>query len=180
MSRAEMLAKMTPHGPQITGEGFGGFQKLTMMDIAGALGMGNLDHSAYLFGILKYCGDHQVMGRLDRIIRGHVYQIGKFEGWNLTDAEVRGLAALSLFENLHSPVCDRCNGSCQVAAKPCDKCSGSGRLPLSNRRRAIIAGIPEATWRRDWKVRAARCYQIVSPWDAMVAEHLNRQFREVA
>ena len=176
MSRAEMLAKMTPHGPQITGEGFGGFQKLTMMDIAGALGMGNLDRSAYLFGILKYCGDHNALRPLDRIVRGHVAQIGKLEGWMLTDAEIVCLARLSLIEHIHSSVCDRCNGSCQIAAKACDKCHGCGRLPMSNRRRAEVAGIPRESWRRSWQVRAARCYEFVSRWEADVAAHLERQF----
>lgn len=176
MSKAELMAKMTPHGVLITGAGFGGTARLDMMDVAGALGMGGLDHSAYLFGLLKYCMDHHVAGRVERIMCGHVAAMSKAFMWGLTDEQIAGMARLAILENMHDTVCRTCNGSAQVAAKPCEPCNGVGRIPMSNRKRAAIVGVPETTWRREWKDKANRCYRIVSLWDAEVTAHLARQF----
>jgi ribosomal protein L40E len=180
MSKAELMAKMTPHGVQITGMGFGGTTNLSALDVAGALGMGGLSHPAYLFGLLKYCGDHQVLGRLDRIVRGYVFTLGKAERWNLTDDQICGLSRLAVFENLHVRTCGKCNGSGTIAAKACDKCEGTGRLPMSNRQRATIAGIPETSFRREWKSRAQRCYGIVQNWESELITHLHKQLAEAA
>jgi hypothetical protein len=176
MSRAELMAKMTPHGCQITGMGFGGEAGITGLDVAGALGMGRLTHPAYLFGLLKYCSDHNVLSRIDRIMRGHVAAIGKSSRWFLTDDQIAGLARLAIVENIHCPVCDRCHGSGEIAARPCDKCAGSGRIPMSARRRAEIAGIPWTTWRREWDGRAQQCYGVAHAWDVEIQAHLHQQF----
>lgn len=176
MSKAELLAKMTPHGIVITGAGFGGTVRIDMMEVAGALGMGGLDHSAYLFGLLKYCMDHHVIGRIERIMRGHVAALSRAYQWGLTDAQIAGMAQLAILENLHDTVCRSCNGSAQVAAKPCEACNGSGRVPMSNRKRAALVGVAETSWRRDWRDRANQCYQVVSRWDADVTAHLAEHF----
>jgi hypothetical protein len=51
---------------------------------------------------------------------------------------------------------------------------------MSNRRRAEIVGVPETTWRRVWRPRAAWAYAYVQQWDAEVMAHLARQFSEAA
>jgi len=56
MSRAELMAKMTPHGIVISGQGFGGTPAISAMDVAGALGMGKLARPAYLFGLMLRMG----------------------------------------------------------------------------------------------------------------------------
>jgi ribosomal protein L40E len=176
MSKAHLLAKLTPHGVTITGEGFGGHARLDAMDVAGALGMGGLDWRAYKFGLLKYCGDHLSLRPLDDAMRVAIAEQSRAGRWNLTAEQISGLASLAIIENLHDRICDRCNGSGTVAAKECDKCHGTGKLPMSERRRAEIVGVPESSWRRLWKPRAAWAYAVVQQWDADVTAHLSRQF----
>lgn len=176
MSAAELMSMLAPHGPRITGMGFGGIPSLTPQDIAGALGMGGLDRPAYWFGLLKYAGDDSVAHRVNQCIRIGVGAIAKDQGWKLTDRELACLCEITLREGLTSPVCPACNGSGSVAAKDCERCHGVGRIPMSSRQRAAWMGVPETTWRRVWKPRADDCYRIVVRWESAVEMHLRKHF----
>ena len=171
---AHLLAKLTPHGVVITGAGFGGQVEISGLDVAGALGMGNLSRGAYLWGLLKYAGDHQALPSLTRIVRGHVFQLGKSEGWGLTDAQIVGLAQLAILENLHAKVCPVCNGCGTVAAKTCERCAGVGRVSLSKRKRAEIAGFQKDTWNRVWDRRSRETWAVVNNLEAELLAHLWR------
>jgi hypothetical protein len=171
-----MLAKMTPHGLLITGSPFGGKSEISALDVAAALGMGGLSHPAYQFGLLKFTGDSRALAVVDRMVRTHVGAMAKAEGWGITDEQVRGLARLVIVEHMESPVCSVCNGSGSVAAKPCEHCSGVGRVPLSKRRRAEIAGIERTAWNRHWDGRGRRIWLVVAEWEAELVSHLQRHF----
>lgn len=176
MSRAELMAKMTPHGIVISGQGFGGTPAISAIDVAGALGMGRLSRPAYLFGLLKYTGDTAAASSVYRITTEQVEALATGEGWNVSSHELAQLVGMAIRENMHAAVCPACNGSGVVAAKECGECHGIGRLATSNRERARLFGVPETTWRRQWRERADRCYRIVQAWDADVVRHLAWQF----
>lgn len=171
-----LMAKMAPHGVMITGQGFGGLAAITGMDVAAALGMGQLSGGAYFFGLLKYCGDEAVESRVRQCIKINVGALAKAWEWKLTDGEFAKLCELTLAEGLSCPVCGLCNGSGVVAAKDCERCGGVGRVSRSGRERAAWLGVSETTYRRVWKGRVDDCYRTVVRWETELSEHLKRHF----
>jgi ribosomal protein L40E len=172
------MAKLTPHGRVPNGEGFGGFVRLDPMEVAGALGMGGLDARAYWWGMLKWAGDHAMLGRITRVMETYAYHASVACGKNPSDEQVVGLATLGILMGLHDEVCDRCNGSGQVAADTCGKCGGARRIPMSGRRKAEIAGIPRETWREGrWDEVAATLNRVTVDWDTAVDKHLRRYLK---
>jgi hypothetical protein len=175
MSGVADLAKLPPHGRLPNGEGFGGFTRLDPMDVAGALGMGALDDRAYQWGMLKWAGDHGMLVRVTNTLRHYARQAAIRCGKRPTPDQVAGLATLAVLMGLHDAVCDRCNGSGLVAAKPCEKCCGSGRVPMSGRRQAEIVGIARETWREGrWSQVVAVLSGVTAVWDSSIDEHLKK------
>lgn len=176
MSKAELLAKMTPHGLVITGGTFGGSAAITAIDVAGALGMGGLSYPAYQFGMLKYAGDDRARANVYRLVRIAAGAMAKAEQWSITDAQIESLAALAIHEHLHCPVCSACNGCGLVAAKSCEQCLGTGRVNLSKRARAKLTGIERTEWNRRWDVRSRALWVVLANWEAELLAHLQKHF----
>jgi ribosomal protein L40E len=180
MSKAELLAKMSPHGLVITGGTFGGSAAITAIDVAGALGMGGLSYPAYQFGMLKYAGDDQARAKVYRLVLIATAATAKAERWGVTDEQIESLAALAIHEHLNCPVCGKCNGCGQVAAKSCEQCLGTGRVNLSKRARAKLTGIERTEWNRRWDVRSRAVWAVMAGWEAELLAHLQKHFGKQA
>lgn len=173
-----LLAKVTPHGKVINGEGFGGAPAVTAVDVAGALGMPaggeRLDNLAWQWGLAKYAFDPTAVRTVKRECIRRV--IDANAGRGKSSAWLAGLAVFVLEQQLIPPVCPECNGGGMVAGKSCLRCSGSGRRSVSKRGAAARLGLSESAWRRTWEARTSDLVRAMTDWESAVQAHLHWHF----
>lgn len=149
MSAAELLSKMTAHGVQITGEGFGGEVAITAQDVAAALrGTHGL---AYDLVLLKYTGDDSVALRLQE---GLVEWVVQNEGLSRWDAAPYAKEAID--DCISGSLCRTCSGTGVYKYKDCPGCRGTGRRDKSERARADALGITRHEYRSSGAGRFTR------------------------
>ncbi len=113
----------------------------------------------------------------------------------------RRLAGLAIYECMDLPICPECNGKGTTtfsldrhperALSPffeslndhegrirCATCQGSGRVKLSDRKRADLAGIGKDSWQRIWSKRYEGTHAMVLGWRDQAHSHLTRKLSE--
>jgi hypothetical protein len=150
MGIEHQVAKMTAHGIQISGMGFGGLPELSQTDIAAALA--GLHGPAYWLLRLKYCGDVSQAKPLAESIAWHMLGEAMAGGDDVSAQIARKLARVIVLQFTTGPVCEDCHGTGTAfegtRVKDCQSCRGSGRLSMTAGRSAQLAGVSEPTYRK--------------------------------
>ena len=152
MGIAEIVAKMTAHGPQIGAMGRGGIPELSMTDVAAALS--GLHGPAYWLMRLKYCGDYSMFQRLSDSIAFRLIGEAMVGGDDIGVQEARKLASVVVMQFTTGPICEECHGTGTSfqgsTVKDCGPCKGSGRLVMTESRSAAIIGVSPPTYRKKY------------------------------
>tara|TARA_R110002073_G_scaffold44656_3_gene123726 strand:- start:4000 stop:4554 length:555 start_codon:yes stop_codon:yes gene_type:complete len=152
MGVEHQVAKMTAHGVQITGEGFGGTGELSQTDIAAALA--GLHGQAYWLMRLKYCADMSMFQRLSDSIAFRLLGQALAGGDDIGARAAGKVASVVVMQFTTGPVCDSCHGTGTAfhgaTVKDCGACNGSGRLSMTQETSAGIAGVSVPTYRKKY------------------------------
>ncbi|RLB62490.1 MAG: hypothetical protein DRH08_12385 [Deltaproteobacteria bacterium] len=145
---AELLAKLTAHGVNITGEGFGGTPEITQSDVAGA--MAGMRKEVYEFVLLKYCADARMMERvIERVtwrVIGETFTGSYDPGMRL----ISRIAVIIVHMATEGPICETCNGTGTYASKSCHGCRGTGKTHMTQGKCAGMARISVPTYKKYW------------------------------
>jgi hypothetical protein len=152
MGIAEIVAKMTPHGPQIGAMGRGGIPELSMTDVAAALS--GLQGPAYWLMRLKYCGDASLFQPLADSIAFRLLGEAMAGGDDIGAQAARRLASIVVMQFTTGPVCEDCHGTGTAfqgaTVKDCAPCKGTGRLVMTESRSAGMIGVSPPTYRKKY------------------------------
>jgi len=173
---AELLAKLTAHGVQFTGGGFGGAVEISESDVAAALA--GLDHRIYEFMRLKFCGDASMM---KRVVEGVAWDIVLETFSDERDPGIklaRNLALIVVHQATEGPLCPNCNGTGTFRYRDCKACD-SGRRHMSIRLCASMAGVSRAVYRRDWERLVNFYVSKLQGYEAVGVAHIWRQLKKV-
>lgn len=140
---AERLARLAASGKHISGEGFGTGQPDLML-LAGSLcGLSSIGEEL-IRG--RYLLDERAQKKLVLMISAKASS-----DYDLEPSAAFGVGRAAVYCVMADAICKTCNGAGvnreQVACKRCD---GVGRKPISDRRRALVAGIDKSTWLRSY------------------------------
>lgn len=178
-----------------------GYGETTKEDIAASLS--GLYEDAMLMGMFYECGDGKALVRLERRLWQRVIGMAQAERWKLPTGEfvTRRLVGLALYEAMDPLICPECNGKgsttfdlrhnpglilspyySQLSEREgrlrCAACQGSGKVKLSGRKRADLAGINKDTWIRYWSSRYEAVLTLTRDWLSDARSHLARQLRK--
>lgn len=157
---------------------------------------------AFLMGMAYECNDHQSLLDLELRLWQLVMHRSKQERWRCPSQPFlcRRLAGLALFEVMHPRICLLCNGkgtfTFDINDHPeyilsihfdqvsehngrmrCLGCNGTGRLKLSARKRADLAGVHKYTWQTYWGARYQPIYDLVRQWLQDARTHLDEKLK---
>lgn len=181
----------------------GGHNSLSREDVEAMLC--GLARNAFLMGMAYECHDLKALEDLERRLWQIVIGMSQAEQWKLPKGEfvTRRLAALALYESMDPLICPQCNGkgttTFELRREPglmmsqyysqlnehegrirCQACQGSGKVKLSARKRADLAGINKDTWPRYWASRYEAVFALTREWLTEARSHLARELRRNA
>lgn len=136
---AERLAVLTARSKHINGEGYGTTRADPMM-MAGALAgltplQAELMHAKYR---LEYRAQ-------ETVVTLYAATIAKQYALSLSKATAVSRAAVHCV--VHGAACKMCMGTGVMPdQRECKRCEGVGMRAVSDRQRALVAGIPKSTW----------------------------------
>lgn len=141
----KILARLTAGGVGVEIIGRGGAGGLTRDEIAAALA--GLDRIAALYASVMFLHDRGAMGELIE----RVAQIVDRRWW-ADPEQAAGLTLLALADVTAPNYCDACKGGggFQILDewRTCPKCAGAGKLAISVRQSATVAGFRVSTWHK--------------------------------
>lgn len=181
MSAGAMLFAMTTaRGTNLDSAGRGGFGQLSKADVAGSLAWGNLGQTAYLLGLVKYCGHTDGLPVLSTLVYQHSMTLATRAGLTVPVGKelLRYHAIFAVCEVVGNARCPQCAGSGDRKGLPCFACQGAGELRLTERAIAGAVGIPRATWQRRWKPHYVRLTADLECWADRALSHVYRYTRE--
>jgi hypothetical protein len=178
----------------------GGHGGSSTSDIAALLA--GLDHEPFLMGMAADLGDFGALRQIELVLWERARQIGERENWDPPRGEftVRRMAAVALYEAINDPRCYVCNGSAemtislaefpgmilaptyrQITATSCVvRCPACvcGKVRLSGRKKADLAGINKDMWTRIWAKRYEPLFSIANGWRETARQYLAARIRE--
>lgn len=190
-----VLARLTTKGAWYEAGGSGKGQRpggmlIPASEIAGALGMGNLQRAPYLLGLAVFADDsaagQQLVMALTTPVEFRLAELG-YPG-----DRVRQLCELVVLEVLWPRRCAECQGNgrcrvtyCEVDTRRhadrwivCGRCAGKGRDSFTQRDAAAVLGISQVGFRKSWQRRADIARQVLSGCEAALLEHIHDQLVE--
>lgn len=174
----------------------------TSSDIAALLA--GLDREPFLMGMAADLGDLRALQDIELILWERARYIGDRENWDPPRGEftVRRMAAVALYEAISDTRCYVCNGTSEMAialaeypgmvmapsfrainAESCIvRCPAcvAGKVRISGRKKADLAGINKDLWTRTWAKRYEPIFQIANGWRHTAAQYLAHRIREEA
>ena len=162
---SEILARLNPLSVHFGGTGGGGWGEFTPLDVAAALGMGNLSRLGYLLALAKFAGYSDVMPELYKRAYGEIWETFYKEGRQQTD-RFDNLIKTAVDDVIDWHVCPKCLGIGEARAPKvkglikCKKCDGSGKVFPSNRELAKRCQIPKTTFINKYR----------EPYDRMIKQ----------
>lgn len=172
----------------------------TSSDIAALLA--GLDREPFLMGMAADLGDLRALQDIELILWERARYIGDRENWDPPRGEftVRRMAAVALYEAINDTRCYVCNGTSEMAISlteypgmvlaasfrtinaescvvRCPACI-AGKVRLSGRKKADLAGINKDVWTRIWAKRYEPIFQIANGWRHTAAQYLAARIRE--
>tara|TARA_R110001599_G_scaffold33832_3_gene108828 strand:+ start:14489 stop:15031 length:543 start_codon:yes stop_codon:yes gene_type:complete len=177
MGVEHQVAKMTAHGVQITGEGFGGTGELSQTDIAAALA--GLHGQAYWLMRLKYCADTSMLARLVDAVAFQMLGEAMVSDEDVSAHTAKGLALVAVMQATLGPICDDCHGTgtafTKDSATDCVPCRGTGRLAMTQDRAAGIAGMTRKTYAKTYSRLVDRAVSRLEAFESLGFTHVRRQ-----
>jgi hypothetical protein len=178
----------------------GGHGGTTASDIAALLA--GLDREPFLMGMAADLGDFSALQQIELVLWERARQMGERENWDPPRGEftVRRMAAVALYEAVKDPRCYVCNGTAEMTisladypgmilapsfraitdtsgAVRCPACI-DGKIRLSGRKKADLAGINKDMWTRVWARRYEPIFQIANGWRETAHKYLRDRIRE--
>lgn len=179
-----------------------GHAALKPSDIAGMLG--GLYREAFWIGMVYACADSRALADLERNLWVRVMDMADRGSWEFTHGQMscRRLAGLALYETVDDRTCPVCNGKGTTTFSldeipglvfspyyerlneyegriRCMGCQSSGKVKLSGRKRADLAGIGKDAWSRVWCKRYEPVYALAVGWLGDANRHLAKRLREL-
>lgn len=189
-----MLTARSPNFPRMP-RGHGG---LTPNDIAAMLA--GLERPAFLMGMAYECGDQKALRELEAILWRWVIDRAREAHWRSPRPRFlcRRLAGLALYEALDPMVCPTCNGKATLTFSldehpdyilspyygelnehegkiRCLTCRGAGKVKLSARKRADLAGIHKFIWQQYWGSKYEDVHQLAKDWLYQARAHIAKK-----
>lgn len=180
----------------------GGHGETTTADVAAMLA--GLHGEPYLMGMTAELGDIGSMKQVELRLWERARGISERECWDppLGQFTVRRMAGLALYEAIDDRCCYVCNStgemrislrqypgmimapsfvaiSADAGGVRCVACQGSGRVRLSGRKKADLAGIHKDEWTRRWAKRYEPIFAIANGWLETARSYLAQRRREL-
>ncbi len=174
MSTENLLAKMTAHGIQISGEGFGGKVDISCTDVAAACA--GMREPVYMLMLLKFCADKAAA----KPMQIYIAQLMHKENPAMPLARCMDLALVVLVQEVGGYICKTCDGTGRARYAVCRGCKGSGKADISQRERARLVGIDESTYRRSYAKLVEAWAAQAGQWESEGLRHVWRQCRGAA
>lgn len=177
-----------------------GHGAITTADIAALLA--GLDREPFLMGMAADLGDYDALRQIELVLWERARHIGERENWDPPQGHftVRRMAAVALYEAINDTRCYVCNGTSEMAVAlteypgmvlapsfrainaescvvRCPACV-AGKVRISNRKKADLAGINKDVWTRIWAKRYEPIFQIANGWRHTAAQYLAHRIRE--
>lgn len=152
--------------------------ELVRSDVAAALAWGKgknkLHDGAYYLGLVKFCDAQDNLGELERRLWLVAVDLVRTEPIDMPRGSelLRHHARYAIHEVVGTNRCSVCNGTGFQHQKPCGVCKGSGRVRLTQRRLAAMAGMPLASWQRKLKPIYDVLVWKLNRWEAAVLQHV--------
>jgi len=165
--------------------------------------LAGMERPAYLMGLAYECGDKKALSELRSMLWLEVIVRARVGGWRATRPRMlcRNLAELALYEAFDPYVCPTCNGkgttTFDLSERPdlilspyygelnehegrirCATCRGSGKVKLSGRKRADLAGIDKRQWQEYWSDKYEPVYGLAKSWLAQARGELREKLNE--
>ena len=178
----------------------GGHGATTTADIAALLA--GLDREPFLMGMAADLGDYGALRQIELVLWERARHIGDRENWDPPRGEftVRRMAALALYEAIGDTRCYVCNGTSEMAValaeypgmilapsfRPitagscvvrCPACV-AGKIRMSARTKAGLAGIHKDMWTRTWAKRYEPLFRIANGWRETARQYLAARIRD--
>lgn len=178
----------------------GGHGGTTAADVAALLA--GLDREPFLMGMAADLGDYDALRQIELVLWERARHIGERENWDPPRGEftVRRMVGVALLEAVDDPRCSVCNGGAEMTfaladypgmilaptyrqisessgAVRCPACV-AGKVRLSGRKKADLAGINKDMWTRIWGKRYEPIYQIANGWRETARRYLQDRIRE--
>lgn len=194
-----ILTARSPALPRMP-RGFGG---LGREDVAHMLA--DLPTESFMMGMAYECNDRGALLDLELRLWQITLKRARDEKWRHPSQPFicRRLAGLALFETLDPLLCGICNGkgtiSFSLSDHPewmlsphfgrineqsghmrCFCCAGTGKLKMSGRKRADLAGVHKFTWANYWSARYEPIFRTTKSWLFEARSHLARKLSENA
>lgn len=180
----------------------GGHGETTTSDVAAMLA--GLDGEPYLMGMATDLGDLGSLKQIELRLWQRARGMSERESWDPPNGQftVRRMAGVALYEAIDDRCCYVCNstGEMRVSLKDypgmimapsfvaigrdagtvrCVACQGSGRVRLSGRKKADLAGIHKDEWTRKWGRRYEPIFAIANGWLETARGYLAQRRREL-
>ena len=182
MRTENLLAKLVPKTLVPTGEGAGGNEKLTALDVAAALAMAKLPKHAYWYALAKYCLDEDAERRAHMALNNLIRDYCDKQRWPYKESYTQGIAFALIRERVRPPLCRRCRGRGyymhRTKVVACDSCDKAGTKPMSARQVARLCNMPKTTFQRTWQPRMKLFDSWIGEWEDVIVARLKRQLQE--
>ena len=149
----------------------GAATRLTRMDVAAALGMGDLNPLSALVGRVRHCEDLPAAITLHRVLEERMRPQASPE---LSFEQTRTVVALAMDDFFNEKLCRKCRGrKFNRLGKPCDVCfaTGVGRKP-SERYYADQAQMTRHPWRTYGQGVLQKVSEMLQRAEAELSKHL--------
>lgn len=170
MALLEIIAQLSPASSayESSSRATDSVNRLQKTEIAGLLA--GLDEMATLLAYAKYADDVRSESLLIAKVKQWVLDRAMAEGWECSALQsvVINIASLVVFEVVRPNVCQHCDGNRYVRFKPCEVCDATGVRRLSGRTIAAALGVPDSTYRLNWRGRYGDAYRFVLGLDDQV------------
>lgn len=177
---AALLAKLTAHGVNITGQGFGGRPDITESDVAGA--MAGLQKESYELLRLKYCDDVSYYRSVADGVSWRMLGRAMYGDFDISAKAATKAAMIVVDQAVRGPVCRTCQGTGTVvtkdSAKDCNPCHGTGRRQMTSNAAAKFMGVGRDTYVRKYERIVNQHVAELESYESAGISHLRRKFSE--
>lgn len=181
---AMLCAKVAHMEPTIAG-----FGVLQRYDVAHAIALiKNLP--AQMLVRIKYADEvsntetfeDQLCAAIERGYLAHVVEFAAPQRWKVPRRTfLRDMCRLALIEYINPKLCYRCDGrggwiNRKALKVTCVECGGSGEGTYSDRQRARVLGVHEASWRQSWRDRYRAIQGVLDHYDGIGLGAIAKRF----
>lgn len=127
--------------------------------------------------------EHELLSAIERGALAHVVDFAAPQRWKIPrPGFLRDMCRLALVEFLSPKLCWRCEGrggwlNRKGLKVVCPKCAGSGEGRHSDRSRAKILGIHEASWRQSWRDRYREIQTLIDRFEEIGLGGVTKRLR---